>query len=403
MTSLSLAYDAGEGMFRLRPTWVPRAATAPGLRLRLDKRDLYAFGAHRGGICERWIASTTKADNGKDTAVDEGLSYVAFEGQFTLLSDAFAEMGEKLIGTKAFQRERGWNVLCKLFDNAGMVPLHVHHDTAYAAKVGQLEKPESYFFPVQFNAFEREFPLTYFGLQPDVTPAQIKQCLATWDEGDNRITDLSVAYRLKPDSGWQVDPGVLHAPGSLVTYTIEKNSDVFSMFQNLVEDRLIPWELVVKNIPREERGDLDYIVGLVDWDANVDAAFVRRNRRDPIAIGDAKEIEAQGYAERWICHGRADYSAKEISILPGRSCVVSDPDAFGAIVIQGHGKIGALPVETPSLMRFGAMTLDELFVGHAAATGGVLYENTSQSEPLVVLKHFGPGNPESAKLVPTSR
>ena len=70
------AIDAGEGVLRLEPSWVPRSFMLPGRRLRLHPDDLYAFGAHRGGINERWFSSTTNADNGPGTPADEGLSYV---------------------------------------------------------------------------------------------------------------------------------------------------------------------------------------------------------------------------------------------------------------------------------------------------------------------------------------
>src|ERR1700758_5544051 len=75
------AFEAGEGIVRLAPCWVPRSFLMPGGRLRLDPRDLYALGAHRGGIDERWFSSTTRADNGPGTAADEGLSYIDFSGQ----------------------------------------------------------------------------------------------------------------------------------------------------------------------------------------------------------------------------------------------------------------------------------------------------------------------------------
>jgi hypothetical protein len=41
------------------------------------------------------------------------------------------------------------------------------------------------------------------------------------------------------------------------------------------------------------------------------------------------------------------------------------------------------------------MTKDELFVTAAAAAQGVPITNRSDSENLVMLKHFGPGNPET--------
>ena len=44
------------------------------------------------------------------------------------------------------------------------------------------------------------------------------------------------------------------------------------------------------------------------------------------------------------------------------------------------------------------MTEDELFVSAAAAAEGVTIENLSESDPLVILKHFGPGNPDAEPL-----
>ena len=70
------ALSSGNGLLRLEPSWVPRSFMIPGRRLKLHPDDLYACGAHRGGINERWFASTTNADNGPGTPADEGLSYV---------------------------------------------------------------------------------------------------------------------------------------------------------------------------------------------------------------------------------------------------------------------------------------------------------------------------------------
>jgi hypothetical protein len=45
-------------------------------------------------------------------------------------------------------------------------------------------------------------------------------------------------------------------------------------------------------------------------------------------------------------------------------------------------------------MRYGQQTDDEFFVSEAAARDGVTVRNDSPNHPLVMLKHFGPGNPE---------
>jgi len=63
------------GLLRLAPAWVPRSFLQPGKRLKLHPDDLYAYGLNRGGIDERWFASTTPAAN-EGRVPDEGLSYV---------------------------------------------------------------------------------------------------------------------------------------------------------------------------------------------------------------------------------------------------------------------------------------------------------------------------------------
>src|SRR5688572_16734360 len=92
------ALSAGDGLVRLAPCWVPRSFLMPGGRLKLDPRDLYALGAHRGGIDERWFSSTTNADNGPGTPQDEGLSYIAVNGKRVLLREAIDTLGDAFLG-----------------------------------------------------------------------------------------------------------------------------------------------------------------------------------------------------------------------------------------------------------------------------------------------------------------
>ena len=80
-TQVQQALDAGGGLLRLEPSWVPRSFMVPGRRLKLHPDDVYALGGHRGGINERWFSSTTNADNGPGTPQDEGLSYVRLVGR----------------------------------------------------------------------------------------------------------------------------------------------------------------------------------------------------------------------------------------------------------------------------------------------------------------------------------
>jgi hypothetical protein len=398
-TQVQDALDSGGGILRLEPCWVPRTFMQPGRRLRLHPDDLYALGAHRGGINERWFSSTTNADNGPGTPADEGLSYVRLDsGKRFQLKGAVEAAGDALIGGDVMSKEGGWNILCKFFDNMGPIPHHMHQGDAHAKLVGRKGKPEAYYFPPQYNQLDNNFPYTFMGLEPGTTKDDVRRCLENWSRGDNGILNLSKAYRLEVGTGWQIDPGILHAPGSLVTYEPQVNSDVFGMFQSLVEGRVVPWDLLVKDVPPEKHRDLDFIIGMLDWNANVNPEFGKSNRVFPRPVRAFEETEADGYREQWICYGTRWYSAKELTVLPKRTVTVRDAAAFGLIVVQGEGTIGGHRVGAPTMIRFGEMTEDELFVSATAATAGVRIENASGSDPLVILKHFGPGNPDNEPL-----
>lgn len=394
------AFEQGEGILRLAPTWVPRAFCIPGRRLKLHPDDLYAFGAHRGGIDERWFASTTKADNGPLTTEDEGLSYVVYgdpeRPQRVLFKDLVSELGAQLLGDEIWNTYHRWPMFAKFFDNQGALPHHLHQMPQHAALVGAESKPEGYYFPVQLNNHLGDFPYTFFGLEPSTTKEQIRRCLEMWNQGDNHITDLSRAYRLQLGTGWYVPAGLLHAPGSLCTYEPQWASDVFAIFQSLVNDVPMDWSLLVKDVPPDKRNDLDYIISLIDWEANVNPNLGRDHFRPPLPVRPMEEMEAEGYIERWVVYGNEYVSAKELTVLPGRTVTIRDAGPYGLIMLQGHGTLGPWPIETPTLIRFGQLTYDEFFVSYPAAREGVRIHNPSRSDPIVMLKHFGP-NPEAPR------
>jgi len=385
--ALQNAMQQGQGVLRLIPTWVPRSFLHPGKRLKLHPNDYYALGAERGGIDERWFSSTTGAAN-ENRQWHEGLSFCSFDGQHFLLKDAISENGADLIGVGMWDKYQRWPVYSKFFDNMGPIPHHMHQGFDDASLVGQEGKPESYYFPPQYNNCDNHFPHTFMGLEPGTEPADVRRCLENWNKGDNGILDLSKAYRLQKGTGWLIPPGVLHAPGSLCTYEPQWGSDVFGMFQNIVEGRYVPWSLLVKDIPEDKHQDLDFIVGQLDWDKNVDPNFKRNNFLMPI-VSD----QGDGWVDRWIVYGTVNgkqlFTSKELTIQPGGKCTLKDPGASGWITVQGKGRIGSLNLQTPAMIRFGQATEDEVFITHQAATNGVQIENTG-SEPLVGLRYFGP-------------
>ena len=384
------AIEAGDGILRLAPTWVPRSFLMPGRRIKLAPQDLYAYGAHRGGIDDRWFASTTPAAN-ENREIDEGYSYVVVNGERSfLLKDAVDVEGQKLVGAAIWKKYQKWPVYSKFFDNMGPIPHHMHQSKNQAAKVGQEGKPESYYFPPQLNSVGNNFPYTFFGLEPGTTKEDLRKCLERWNEGDNGILNFSKAYKLQPGTGWLVPPCVLHAPGSLVTYEPQWGSDVFAMYQSMVEGRAVPWHLLTKDMPKEKHHDLDFIINQLDWEGNINPNFKDSHYLEPIAVADT---ESEGYVDRWVVYGKFDgeelFSAKELTINPGVKVTIKDLGAYGLITVQGTGKIGKHALQTPAMIRFGELTDDEVFVSHEAAVQGVTFENTGL-EPLVSLRYFGP-------------
>ena len=395
---LDSAMNAGGGLLRLTPTWVPRSFLHPGRRIKLHPGDYYRFGADRGGIDERWFGSTTEAAN-EGRLWHEGFSFCIFEGIKFLLKDAVAEKGNDVVGEGIFSEYGRWPVYSKFFDNMGPIPHHMHQSFEDAKLVGQEGKPESYYFPPQLNNVDNNFAYTFMGLEPGTQPEDVRRCLENWNAGDNGILDLSRAYRLKRGTGWLIPPGVLHAPGSLCTYEPQWGSDVFGMYQSIVEGRYVDWSLLVKDMPEDKHQDLDFIVGQLDWEKNVDTHFKNSNYLEPIRD---EQNSGDRYEDLWIVYGTVDgrqlFSAKELTVQPGAKCTLQDPGASSWITVQGRGRIGSLDLQTPAMIRFGENTSDEVFITHTAATAGVEVENLG-SEPLVGLRYFGP---DTHKHLPTA-
>ncbi len=398
MSQISKTFAKNGGILRLAPAWVPRSFCIPGRRIKLHPDDYYALGSARGGLDERWLGSTTPADNGPLTGKNEGISHVVCEdGVLVPLTDFVQELQGQLVGERLYKEYKAWPVYSKFFDNLGPLPHHVHHRKEHAKLVNQNGKPECYYFPPQLNNHGGHFPYTFFGFEPGTTKEMVKECLKNFTKGDNKITNISKAYRLEPGTGWDVPPGVLHAPGSLCTYEPQFASDVYAMYQSLVDNQLVPESLLWKDCPPDKIGDFDYLVEVIDWELNVDPDFAAHRFMRPVDAEPEHEMRAKGYLDRWICYRSDAVSAKELTVLPGKKAVITDQGAYGLIVMQGHGSLNGLPLETPALIRYGELTFDEYFVAEGAAQKGVVIENHSSADPLVMLKHFGPANPDWVK------
>ena len=391
-------FEKGQGIFRMLPVFVPRRFNQAGMRLRLHPDDYYALGTGRGAIKERWFSSVIPAMNGPLAPPDEGMSYVAAseDGRERILfKDAVDELGAGLIGQELMERYGTWPMYSKFFDYRLPLFHHLHLDDLAAGRVGRLGKPEAYYFPPQLNNYLGEFPVTYFGFDPDVTVEMVRQRLLEFERGDARITELSRAYRIKLGSGWYTPAGVVHAPGSVLTYEPQWNSDVGAIYENITSGEVNPYDLLVENVPEAHKRDIDYILSLMDWEINTDPHYKQKYYRPPVLAR-----QGETFIEKWITYANPYFGALELTVFPGQTATISDPVAYGCIIIQGHGSFGGFDAEAAVMLRYGQASADEYFVSESAARQGLVIKNHSRWEPMVILKHFGPNHPGIPATVP---
>ncbi len=385
-------FEKKDGVFKLIPIFVPRRFSKPGRRLRLHPDDYFAFGTKRGAIKERWFSSVINCMNGPETLPDEGLSYVSCSDdpsdKFTL-REAVETMGGELIGEELIEKYGTWPMYSKFFDYAEPLFHHVHLMFEDAKRVGRLGKPEAYYYPPQYNNYAGTFPHTYFGFSPDVTKEEVLERLKQYKETDTRITELSRAFRIQLGTGWYTPAGVIHAPGSYLTYEPQWNSDVNSVYENVTSGEINPYDMLVENCPEDKQEDMEYVLSLLDWDKNVDPNYRKTYYRPPITMYDNDQATL-----KWVTYGNEYIAASELTVKPGQTVTVKDDYAYGCILTQGYGKFGSYSCATPTLLRFGQLSEDEFYVSAPAAKKGVEITNLSNYENLVILRHF-PANAQT--------
>lgn len=370
----------GGGILRLEPAWVARDWLPPGRRLGLSEGSLEV--GERGSICERWLASTTRADNrvGPD---DEGLSYIAVEnGARITLRDAVRADPEAIMGATYAASHDGLGRLAKVFDFAARIPFHLHPRQEHASLVGRHQKDEAYWYPGDVDMGAH--PESFFGLHSSFADAgsheRLLPYLVDWDS--DRILEQSKAYAEIADHGFHVQSGLLHAPGTALTLELQEDSDVLLMFQALNAGRVISKDLLFKDVrpaDRERYGE-HFLLETVDWAANCDPFFYENHHLEPRLIESSVQ---PGGVEHWIYYDTLKFSGKKLAIKPGARYASVDRGVYNLLVWRGRGMFDGRVVES------GDPALDELLVTHDRAVRPIEVVNTS-SEEMLIIKFYGP-------------
>lgn len=369
-----------DGLLRLEPAWVARDFLPPGRRLGLAE-NAYHLG-DRGAVCERWLASTTLADN-RVGPQDEGLSYLAVDGADRItLREAVETEPAAIMGDAYAATHDSLGRLAKIFDYSTRLPFHVHQRQEHAALVGRRSKDEAYYFPPGVEMGPH--PESFLGLHPSVgEPGNhelLLPYLKAWN-GDG-ILQHSVGYTQVADQGFHIPSGVLHAPGSALTIELQEDSDVFAMLQALNAGKIISKELLWKDVraeDRETKGER-FILELIDWEANGDPFFYEHHHLSPLPVDGSRQ---DGGEEWWIYYGSTKFSGKKLVVRPGCSFLSVDAGAHSVLIWAGSGTYGGVSV------KGGDPASDELLVAYDPAVRGVEVRNTG-SDDLLVIKFFGP-------------
>jgi hypothetical protein len=384
------ALAKGNGILRLEPAWVARDFLPSGRRLGL-KEEAYDAG-ERGWICERWLGSTTKADN-RVGPPDEGLSYVALEGDERItLKDAVSAAGPAIMGEEYARTHTGLGRLAKIYDYAVRIPYHLHQREKEAALVGRNPKEEAYYFPEGVDLGPH--PETFFGVHPYIAEQKRYDVLLPYlvEWRDDLILRHSRAYLLVPGEGFHLPAGVLHAPGTALTIELQEDSDVFAMLQALAGGKIISKELLFKDVHEDDRvryGERA-ILNHVDWEMSGDPYFYENRHLSPQPVDVP---EQQGGEEHWIYYNTTKFSGKRLVVKPGQRFTSADKGVYNILVWQGRGRYDGHEIEG------GNFGWDELLVSHARATAPIMIENTGSGD-LVIFKFFGPGINLDVPMVP---
>lgn len=266
--SVERALSDGDGILRLQPAWVARDFLPPGRRFGLPE-EAYELG-ERGAMCERWLGSTTEADN-RVGPEGEGLSYLALDGPERItLREAVEGDPVAIMGAEYAATHDGVGRLAKIFDYSTRLPFHLHQRQQHAALVGRRSKDEAYYFPPGVEMGPH--PESFLGVHPSVAEQRNHDLLLPYLEEWNSdlILQHSVGYVQVAEQGFHIPSGVLHAPGSALTIELQEDSDVFAMLQALNAGIIISKELLWKDVrpkDREEKGER-FILELIDWEEN---------------------------------------------------------------------------------------------------------------------------------------
>lgn len=224
------------------------------------------------------------------------------------------------------------------------IPAHVHGGSIADGRARGTGKWEAYFFPptdVGPTRLRLDGVKTRLGLNPQTTREAFTTALLEFGVSDRMYTLLN-EYPIAPYEGWDIPPGVVHAPGPWPTLEVQTPQDDFNLAAWQLGQRLDPEgrarefkELVLRGL----RTPCDYVSELVDWRASTAADFQAAHHRRAAVLED----DDRGRRLRIFFD---PFDAEALEVRCGKRWTIGADDRPVAVVVwAGSGTVNGMGVD----------------------------------------------------------
>ncbi len=403
--ALERVLTAHHGVLPTVDRFAGRSFCTPGRRLNLEQSMLYpdwrvdpstgkVIGSDEWwGCCTTPIITGAMDKNTGETPFREGEAHVRLpDMSFVSLQELIEEDPVAVIGERheTFTRSEfgkpTWGIVSKKFDNLNPIPFHLHWSKWETYDINKYDNP---------NVHPSHYHTTGMGLYAWVTPEDFLASMQRFGQPEgNGVRELAPHMFMPVGKGGFCMPnGVLHSPTNLCTHETHVRMDEHFLAESLTLDGEIPAEVAFlacreMDYPRERHGDWEYLASRIDFAANQDPDFVKRNSRPPLR---ADQYCSDGVEAHWVTYGEflgeQRCSVLRIIIRPGALCNLNFDSPSFFHTNEGQGQVGGLKVQRASNIAMGTFHQQSGFITQTAIEepGGVQFKNLGEEEFVVTL------------------
>ena len=279
------------------------------------------------------------------------------KGRAVLLRDAIDELKGAAHRRAHLEHVRAWPMYSKFFDNKGALPFHIHHRDEHAQPVGPAGQAGSLLLPGPVEQLRCR--LSVYLLRPRRRARRRRRCDSAWRISTRATTGSPTFGRLPARAGHGMGCARRHVARAGQPVHVRAAEGVRRFLDVPVPDRRRDRDrgFAVEGCPSGQ-----------DWRPGLPGRTggLGRNARSGVRQNTALWSPSRSSPRRrWLPRVTArtgsaiaprNFSAKELTVLPGKTVTIRDGGAYGLIMLQGHGTMGPWDIEAPAMIRYGQLT-----------------------------------------------